>query len=356
VKALQSAAFLRYLHRQEKAHGPTLFGRAGWYSQAGTGPSSYTVGADDTYGPYVQAAWATFNTTIPSQQKMPVSRIESWHRAWEGAMGRVPAGPPNAFAVVSGDKNNLYSVMALVEELLKSSVSGIAISLGLAYFTLIVSTRNLIIATMAIVSIIGIIITVFFTMVVIGWEISIIESVCMIVVVGMSVDYTVHLMHSYHESDLPNRFERGRAALTEMGVSVLSGAVTTFCASCPLLGATFLFFVRFGTFIAIITVYSIVWGVFFLMALALTVGPEVNPDTKLLKGEITLSLCRGSGKQGGSALVCDGDSEGEVHGSSDEEAKTEASSVEVRALQTDQQAESADEERVQQANPNRTQV
>ena len=112
----------------------------------------------------------------------------------------------------------------------------------------------------------------------------------------MAVDYTVHLMHSYHESSLPTRFERARAALTEMGVSVFSGAMTTFFASCPLMGAVFLFFVRFGVFIAMITIYSILWAIFFLMTLSMAVGPELT-ESGHLHGEIKLCKRKETGNK-----------------------------------------------------------
>jgi multidrug efflux pump subunit AcrB len=119
-----------------------------------------------------------------------------------------------------------------------------------------------------------------------GWKISILESICMIVVVGMAVDYTVHLMHSYNETSSPKRFEKAQIALTEMGVSVVSGAFTTVVAATPLLFAQFIFFQRFGSFIAMITAASILWAVVYLMTLAMTVGPELKPGTNNLVGDV----------------------------------------------------------------------
>jgi hypothetical protein len=110
----------------------------------------------------------------------------------------------------------------------------------------------------------------------------------MIVVVGMAVDYTVHLMHSYNECGAPSRFEKAQIALTEMGVSVVSGAFTTFVAAIPLLFAQFIFFQRFGSFIAMITSASIAWAVFYLMTLAMAVGPEGTEGSDHLFGDIYL--------------------------------------------------------------------
>merc|ERR1712166_74809 len=269
VTALTSAEFKEYLQDQEKTLGVTRFGYASWYGPQGY--SGYEVGGEEegsTAGTrYVKSAWATFNTTIPTADQLPVSEIRTWHGAWEEL---VVVSGVDAFALSSW----LWGYMALVDALLGACVSGIVISLGVAYAVLIIATSNIIVATIAMTSILGILLSVSLTMVLLGWAVSILESISLIVVVGMSVDFTVHLMHSYRESDEETRFAKARAALTEMGVSVFSGAITTFASACPLLFATFVFFSQFGTFIGVITSWSIIWAIFFLMTFALMVGPE----------------------------------------------------------------------------------
>ena len=91
---------------------------------------------------------------------------------------------------------------------------------------------------------------------------------------SVAVDYTVHLIHSYNEAPFPDRLRRSRQALTEMGVSVVSGALTTFLAAAPLFSAAFVFFSQFGTFIGMITCFSIFWAIFYLMTACTVIGPE----------------------------------------------------------------------------------
>jgi predicted RND superfamily exporter protein len=90
--------------------------------------------------------------------------------------------------------------MALVEILLNGVLEGVIFSLAFAFAILLVSTNNLVITLMSFSAILGIVMTVFLSMVLAGWEVSILESVCLIIIVGMSIDYTVHLMHSYRYS------------------------------------------------------------------------------------------------------------------------------------------------------------
>lgn len=57
-----------------------------------------------------------------------------------------------------------------------------------------------------------------------GYELGIIESITMVIVVGLSVDYSVHLVHVYQDSENDDVFDReGRVkmSLERMGIFIL---------------------------------------------------------------------------------------------------------------------------------------
>jgi hypothetical protein len=240
----------------------------------------FVLGRARAGGPYthVRAAIATFNSTMKYGRDPPTDLLELERDDWRLFVAQANL---DAFFV-----NGVFSWLTTVTALNESARTGILFSLLLCSCVLVFSTGNLIASAMAMSSIIGIMITVFGMMALAGWKISMLESICMIVVVGMAVDYTVHLMHSYNESKALSRFRKAQTALTEMGVSVVSGALTTFAASVPLLFADFKFFKSFGTFIAMITFASILWAVLYLMTLAMVVGPEVDQETGKSKGDL----------------------------------------------------------------------
>merc|ERR1712039_69901 len=99
------------------------------------------------------------------------------------------------------------------------------------------------------------------------------ESTGMIVIVGLSVDYSVHIMHAYNERQQPYRRGRTRWAARTMGVSIASGAVTTFLASIPLWFGQISFFYNFGTFMALTVFFSLLLTMTFLMP-PYVCGPE----------------------------------------------------------------------------------
>ena len=58
-----------------------------------------------------------------------------------------------------------------------------------------------------------------------GWGLGLLEGILVVLVIGFSVDYTVHLSDSYKACTAPTRYEKVQFALHGTGVSILSGAI-----------------------------------------------------------------------------------------------------------------------------------
>ena len=99
--------------------------------------------------------------------------------------------------------------------------------------------------------------------------------------VGLAVDYVVHLAEGYSRSEHLDRNGRLRDALEEVGISVLSGAVTTLGASMFLLIAEILFFKQFGLFMFSTIGLSILYALGFFITILGILGPQ--NDTGCLK-------------------------------------------------------------------------
>ena len=70
------------------------------------------------------------------------------------------------------------------------------------------------------------------------------ECINLSLVVGLAVDYVVHLAEGYHASSAEDRLTRTRDMLEQVGVSILSGALTTLGAAMFMFGAVIVFFVQ----------------------------------------------------------------------------------------------------------------
>ena len=94
---------------------------------------------------------------------------------------------------------------------------GIAVSLGFAFIVMLLMTQNLYVSLISIICISSIILQLMGAIKAIGWHFGIVESTCVIVFIGISVDYVVHLCHQYIHSVEPLRYGRTKAAFRQMG-------------------------------------------------------------------------------------------------------------------------------------------
>ena len=157
----------------------------------------------------------------------------------------------------------------------KYALGGIACAIALAFCVLCVATNNIITALLAVLTICLVCICVLGSMVFAGWEMGNMESICLTILAGFCVDYIVHLAHSYMESpDRSTREARVRYSVGHMGVSVLSGALTSLGASLLLFFCTLQFFSTFGTFFFGTIFLAWLWANFFFLPALGTIGPE----------------------------------------------------------------------------------
>ncbi|KAJ3427879.1 sterol-sensing domain [Anaeramoeba flamelloides] len=166
--------------------------------------------------------------------------------------------------------------MITEENLSKVAISSIIISLAIAYIILLVSTNNLLTSFFAFLSIGGVVVTIIGMIVSLGWQLGIIESTCLTVIVGISVDYIVHFCHAYEIAPETNRYKKYRTAITNLGISVVSAAITTLLASSVLFFTFVAFFKNFGIFILITVLASVFWSFFFFFVLLAIAGSVDN--------------------------------------------------------------------------------
>lgn len=135
-----------------------------------------------------------------------------------------------------------WAWMRSEEAFYKGVIQGVSISGLLAFTIMLISTQNILIATYAIISVVWIVLVVVGVMVMNGYELGVSESIAMVIIIGFSVDYVVHLGAHYVHKKSPDRRDRTSDALSAMGVSIFSGAVTTFGSGVFLYGGNLIFF------------------------------------------------------------------------------------------------------------------
>merc|ERR1712107_375007 len=93
-------------------------------------------------------------------------------------------------------------------------------------------------------------------------------------VIGLSVDYVVHMADAYLEAMAEDRVSRTKDMLAKMGSAVVSGAGTTIGASFCMCWCYITFFQKFGLIILFTVCQSLITSIVFFTALMALMGPQ----------------------------------------------------------------------------------
>lgn len=189
----------------------------------------------------------------------------------------VAVAPPTAKSLIQTvqlDWTWTVSERSLVEGMFQ----GFAICFPVAFFVLLGATQNYIVSLGAVITIGFVVASVLgYCQAVEGWSLGISESIAGIIVIGLAVDYTIHLGHFYLEGGhegLELRAERWEYAVRTMGVTMIAGAVTTFGAGIVMQFCQILFFTQMSTLISVTIAYSVMYTLCCFMAALRVLGPE----------------------------------------------------------------------------------
>jgi predicted RND superfamily exporter protein len=96
----------------------------------------------------------------------------------------------------------------------------------------------------------------------------------MVILIGFSVDYVVHLSVDYMHSAHTTRSDKMKQALSEMGVSILSGSITTFGSGVFLFGGKIILFNKFAVLVTCTITFSFLVAMLLFSAIMHICGPE----------------------------------------------------------------------------------
>lgn len=97
--------------------------------------------------------------------------------------------------------------------LIRGAIQGMVLAGVLAFAVLLGSTLNIVVALLAVLSISGIMLSVMGLMSALEWEVGMGEAIAMVMLIGFSVDYVVHLANHYSHSSLYSRRLRVKSSL-----------------------------------------------------------------------------------------------------------------------------------------------
>jgi hypothetical protein len=237
---------------------------------------------------------ATLDQDFAQNFEVGIALYEKWD-TWSIQMR---ASAPREMVGTMQTSNGSWAFYFLNDTLISETFSGIALALGLSFLVLTFVSGNIIMSFFVVLTICLIVVDVFAFTVLRGWSLGVVEAINYVVVIGMSIvssskhlnlphryyltllraftcmqDYAVHMSEAYTTSVADTRAERVILMMEEMGVSVLSGALSTLLAVFLMFFAPNSFFVKFATFLFVTIALSCLYAMTFFPALLSIVGP-----------------------------------------------------------------------------------
>eukprot|EP00210_Caulerpa_lentillifera_P004772 g4556.t1 len=162
------------------------------------------------------------------------------------------------------------------DALVSGAISGVILVFVLAFVVLNIASGNLIISIIAVMTIAGIVSVVMGIGVraIMDWDLGTAESITVVIVIGFSMDYTLHLSDAYMESPHSSRYDRTRDALTHLGISVTAGAFTTLISALFLWATVLVFFQKFAFNVTSTVFTSYLFSILVFPSLCLAFGPQ----------------------------------------------------------------------------------
>uniref|UniRef100_A0A4W2IMS6 Protein dispatched homolog 1 n=1 Tax=Bos indicus x Bos taurus TaxID=30522 RepID=A0A4W2IMS6_BOBOX len=162
----------------------------------------------------------------------------------------------------------------LQDSLSDGTLIAMGLSVAVAFSVMLLTTWNIIISLYAIISIAGTIFVTVGSLVLLGWELNVLESVTISVAVGLSVDFAVHYGVAYRLAPDADREGKVIFSLSRMGSAITMAALTTFVAGAMMMPSTVLAYTQLGTFMMLIMCISWAFATFFFQCMCRCLGPQ----------------------------------------------------------------------------------
>ena len=232
----------------------------------------YELPEDNTTSPFVR--WIFAPIVVDHSEEDPSSKLYSVYEQWEDLTSSLNLIAPEPVGYIFQTSTPWVRIIA-EREFIRGTLLVGAISMGIAFSTIIIFTLNLYVAVIATVVILLIVVSIIGLFVLTGLKLGAVQAVSLAMIVGMAVDYSLHLGHQYV---LPlageTRFERTQYSVARVGSAVFGAALTTVGATGILMLTQISFFNIFGQIMLLTSAVSIVYSLFLLVALLTTMGPQ----------------------------------------------------------------------------------
>lgn len=119
---------------------------------------------------------------------------------WQAFLDDYLSNAPEQLQSAVQTANRNWCWMETERAFLNSAITGIIAAICFAFIILLFATGNIILSILAIYSVFVVILSVMAIMVFQGWQLGVAESIAVVIMIGLAVDYVVHLAADYKHS------------------------------------------------------------------------------------------------------------------------------------------------------------
>lgn len=240
-----------------------------------------------------KAEWSLWLQALPQRARaaapnstMDESGASNGHHEWT-----VPASTAGSVLGTAKLTCAKWSLLATLLAFYRSASTALSLTPLVSMAAIALFTRSLIISYCALYTLAGMVLTLLGLMKLCGLSFGAVSALALALVLGMSVDYIIHIAHAFKNTLLPERFQKSRATVLARATSIGSAAATTLAAVSPLLFAQLLPLREFGQIFVLVTLVSLCFSVAFLLLLMIG-GPKDTRRRAALDAEEAESLRR----------------------------------------------------------------
>lgn len=167
-------------------------------------------------------------------------------------------------------------------------IYGILVAAALTLLSVFLFTGSPILTGLTIAVLLEIVFCVMGFLWIVGWSLGGVEAISLSILLGVSVDYCMHLAEAYIETSSGEekevfedkygremeRYDVMREVLTKMGISIVGSASTTVLAILCVFFCYIQVFIKLGTIITVIMIFSVIFAVGPFSALCVLFGPK----------------------------------------------------------------------------------
>jgi len=158
--------------------------------------------------------------------------------------------------------------------IIQSTISAFALSIFVSLIAVLVITGNPLLTCYTTLTTVLLMVTLCGSIIsIMKWEFGAIQAVGLTTLVGMSVDYILHITHAYHTSEKRLCRQKTNEALTMRGMAVIGGAMTTAGSTAFLFPCWNYLFYQLGVMLFLNTIIALMFTFFLLCPLLMIGGP-----------------------------------------------------------------------------------